>query len=376
MKKVEGPAPDTGKIEPAAKKPVLELPPTKDDKFDYVGWNFNFSKGPMMTVDQITELETKLNLQYSPSVIFGNTFGTLLCQERDFVYSINPIDMLRFTDFEHRKASLLVDYKDPSADLETINVLPDELKVAAAEHWAKRRMRTDAQGEKIEQLEHRGDWTFSSPYKGSIRQKSLLDRFSSPFHDWSKMSKDFLERAKEEKGEYPVSIQQTEEKIPFDRLGKENKIIFFTALNLYEDDLEDSGFSQASMKFRVMKDCFYAFIRSYVRIDNVMVRSIETRIFHDFTTDHILRQFSLKEASYDDLKAKGLEFTAQFNNDPHQADIISQHLKEVFTLTDRVNLPKSPTVFPIPSRESNAEVSKKPSQESNAEASKEPSPSK
>ncbi len=81
----------------------------------------------MMTVEQISELESKLGLQYTPSVIFGNTFGTLTCLERDFVFSINPIDMLRFTDFAFRKASLLTDYKVPTINLDSINVLPDEL---------------------------------------------------------------------------------------------------------------------------------------------------------------------------------------------------------------------------------------------------------
>ncbi len=81
--------------------------------------------------------------------------------------------------------------------------------------------------------------------------------------------------------------------------------------------MEDSGFSQATMKFRVMKDCFYTFIRSYIRIDNVMIRSMETRVFHDFKTNFMLRQFTQKEATWKDLKAAGHTFTSEFNNNPN-----------------------------------------------------------
>ena len=51
-----------------------------------------------------------------------------------------------------------------------------------------------------------------------------------------------------------------------------------------------------------MKDCFYGLNRSYIRVDNVAIRLLETRFFHDFNTEYILRQFSHKEISYQEME--------------------------------------------------------------------------
>ena len=81
---------------------------------------------------------------------------------------------------------------------------------------------------------------------------------------------------------------------------------------MYETDLEDSGYTMAQARFRVMNDCFYILLRSYVRVDGMRVRLMDTRIFHDFTTNYILREFTHKEADFTELRAAGFSPSSEW----------------------------------------------------------------
>lgn len=63
-------------------------------------------------------------------------------------------------------------------------------------------------------------------------------------------------------------------------LGVENVIKHYGEVLLYEDELGDKGFSKVNVRFRVMEDCYLILLRSYVRVDHVLVRIFDTRIFH------------------------------------------------------------------------------------------------
>jgi len=74
-------------------------------------------------------------------------------------------------------------------------------------------------------------------------------------------------------------------------LGPDNVIKAYGQVVLYEDELGDKGFSQVNVRFRVMKDCFFLLLRSYVRVDHVLVRILDTRIFHKFGSEELIRDF-------------------------------------------------------------------------------------
>jgi len=81
-------------------------------------------------------------------------------------------------------------------------------------------------------------------------------------------------------------------------LGQDNPILHFGQIYLFECDLEDCGYVFSQVRFRVMGDCFFALFRFYVRVDGVKVRVIDTRIFHEFGTDHLIREFKHMESDY------------------------------------------------------------------------------
>lgn len=50
-----------------------------------------------------------------------------------------------------------------------------------------------------------------------------------------------------------------------------------------------------------MPSSFFILLRYFLRVDNIMVRINDTRIFHDFSTDYILREYTNKESDTKDL---------------------------------------------------------------------------
>lgn len=53
---------------------------------------------------------------------------------------------------------------------------------------------------------------------------------------------------------------------------------------LFEDELGDKGYSKVNVRFRVMNDCFFVLHRSYTRVDHVLVRILDTRMYSKFPT--------------------------------------------------------------------------------------------
>jgi hypothetical protein len=134
----------------------------------------------------------------------------------------------------------------------------------------------------FKQIEIISDWTYSTPYKGNVRYLSKhTDR----------IKKETSLEIKSETQEGSIRVESTEEGIPFERLGRDNPIIHFGEVYLFEDDLGDQGYTCCNLRFRVMKDCLYVLVRYYLRVDEVLVRIFDTRIFHSFDKNYIIREF-------------------------------------------------------------------------------------
>ncbi|KAJ8970794.1 hypothetical protein NQ317_008305, partial [Molorchus minor] len=114
------------------------------------------------------------------------------------------------------------------------------------------------------------DWTFSTDYMGTVSNSAV--------------------------------ITNTDERIDIEKLKQKEKILFYQEMMLYEDELHDNGISSCTIKIRVMPSSFFVLLRFFLRVDNVMVRINDTRVFHDFTTDYVLREFTNRECGVNELK--------------------------------------------------------------------------
>jgi len=88
------------------------------------------------------------------------------------------------------------------------------------------------------------------------------------------------------------------EKIDTERLKKNDAILFFDEVHLFEDELDDNGVSIMTAKIRVMPSCFLVLLRFWLRIDHVLFNIIDTRLYHQFGTPFVLREHQTREAKY------------------------------------------------------------------------------
>lgn len=89
---------------------------------------------------------------------------------------------------------------------------------------------------------------------------------------------------------------------------------------LFEDELGDKGLSRSSVRFRIMDKCFFLLLRSYTRVDNVLVRILDTRIVHEYGANIIKRDFTHKESTYEELKQKQFDTSSKWSLSYHQSD--------------------------------------------------------
>lgn len=114
------------------------------------------------------------------------------------------------------------------------------------------------------------DWSFSTDYKGTMNAES------KPF-------------------------EPSDAPIPIELLKRPDPILFFDDVMLYEDELADNGISMLSCKIRVMPSRLLLLARFFMRLDNVVVRLRDTRVYVDFDTGEVIREYVAKEEQYDKL---------------------------------------------------------------------------
>ena len=82
-------------------------------------------------------------------------------------------------------------------------------------------------------------------------------------------------------------------------------ILLFDEILLYQDDLEDCGDVIFDAKLRVMPICWFILSRFFVRVDGVIVRIRDTRIFHRFGENMVHMEITWREADLAENVRKG-----------------------------------------------------------------------
>lgn len=205
---------------------------------------------------ELEEFEAALNLPHLPEMVFDANHLTLVHNPTGASLDFNALDALKMVDANQSSVT-----------------------VAAAEEW--RNARTDVECVSTGKVARPYDWTFTTAYKGTLTQK------------------------KSSSGDVAVlfQVEPTEEEIDLERLKKREKIEFLADMNLFEDELGDNGCSLLNVKLRAMPTSFFLLMRFYLRVDGRLVRIYDTRVFHDITTNYLLREFRQKESEWDDIHA-------------------------------------------------------------------------
>lgn len=142
------------------------------------------------------------------------------------------------------------------------------------------------------------DWTYTTTYPGHSLE------FPSTYASWTLANED-----------------NPRHTIPLAELTRQDPILYYAEIPLFEDELHDNGSSHLLTRIvssshltvtasepgpsqRVMPTCFFILSRFTLRVDNVLFRTYDTRIYHSFESSPplVVRETSGWEAPYDRIK--------------------------------------------------------------------------
>jgi type 2A phosphatase activator TIP41 len=162
------------------------------------------------------------------------------------------------------------------------------LKVAYARDWESTRENTTSS---IKEVVKPYDWSYSTNYMGTVQEPPSTSTSTSS-----------TSSASTGVGAGACQFQPTDRKIPIELLKRRDPILFFDDVVLYESELDDNGISIYSAKLRVHEKRMLLLCRLFMRLDNVLVRMRDTRVYVDFETDEVIREYTAKESSFEDVK--------------------------------------------------------------------------
>ena len=123
-----------------------------------------------------------------------------------------------------------------------------------------------------------------------------------------------------------ADFSPTSKPIPLELLKRPDPILFFDDVMLYEDELADNGIAMLSCKIRVMPARLLLLCRFFMRLDNVLLRLRDTRVYVDFEGKEVIREYVAKEEEYEKVRemlASRRDDVAAQLRDPNQlADLL------------------------------------------------------
>jgi len=268
------------------------------------GWRVRATKAPIIGDAQVEAASRALGgVLTVPEILFGNSSLELTHAASGVTLSFGALDALRAWRTED---------------------LPP-LKVTVAQQWQAAR-REEIQRQQAVVLEY--DWTYTTPYQGTVKRTlspaaaaaaaeaqhgsdgqqqleictSLGAQPQSPTaaaqaHEAANMAATATMTAASPHATAAAlphgsksSGSQSSAALPTwqptqrqaDRallLSRDEPILFFAEVPLYESELDDNGCSQLVAKVRVMPRCWLVLLRFWLRVDGSLVRLRETRLF-------------------------------------------------------------------------------------------------
>lgn len=100
------------------------------------------------------------------------------------------------------------------------------------------------------------------------------------------------------------NLEQSNTQIPLELLRRPDPIVHFEDLVLYEDELADNGITILSCKIRVMPQRLLLLSRFFLRLDDVVFRIRDTRVFVEFATGEVIREYTAREDQFETVRRK------------------------------------------------------------------------
>ncbi|KAI1609191.1 TIP41-like family-domain-containing protein [Exophiala viscosa] len=212
--------------------------------FSVEGFRITTQKLPILKAGPIEEMTANLGIA-PPEMIFGDNFVAI----------------------EHPQSHWGIKF-DAFGALDRVDKTGEKrLKVAYSKEWQQSREDTHDIKEVVKPF----DWSYTTDYKGDLAPES-------------------------------PAFQEGSDPIPLELLRRPDPILFFDDVILYEDELADNGITMISCKVRVMPARLLLLCRFFMRLDNVMLRLRDTRVYVDFGKREVIREYIAREEAYDKVR--------------------------------------------------------------------------
>ncbi|TBU47251.1 type 2A phosphatase activator TIP41 [Dichomitus squalens] len=228
-------------------------------------WTITASTNPISNAGQSDALQAAIGGIPLPEMTFGNNSLELEHKTSGWKYA--------FTTEEALKGVKNGELEDGDGGV----------KVGYADAWIKSRTNPLSQIPMPTTVPTKPyDWTYTTLYPGHLKS-------SSKDIKWK-----------------PAERNNTKHTIPLAELTRHDPILFYAEIPLYEDELHDNGASHLLVRIRVMPTCIFILQRFTLRVDNVLFRTYDTRIYHSFASSPslVVRETSGWEAPYERVKVR------------------------------------------------------------------------
>ena len=218
------------------------------------GFRITTHKLPILKAGPIEQMTEKLGIA-PPEMIFGDNCVAIENPASGWRINFNAFDAL--------------DRVDKTGG--------NMLKVAYSQEWQQNREHV---AEDIKEVVKPFDWSYSTDYAGTIDSST------------------------------GKRLEPTDMPIPIHLLTRPDPILFFDDVVLYEDELADNGIAMLSVKIRVMPARLLLLSRFFLRLDGVIFRIRDTRVYVEFATGEVIREYTAKEEKYEVVR-QGLAATRE-----------------------------------------------------------------
>ncbi|MCL7041137.1 hypothetical protein MKW94_021937 [Papaver nudicaule] len=258
------------------------------------GWEIESKNRSILSSLTYEQWGEKLQTSHLPEMVFGESSLVLWHLESGIKIHFNAFDAL-------------VGWKKEA--------LPP-VEVPAAAKWKFR-------SKLFQEVVFDYDYTFTTPYCGSETVKKNTEGEGNILNQEN----------------CNLEWEDSEEKIDIAALASKEPILFYDEAVLYEDELADNGVSLLTVKVRVMPSCWFLLLRFWLRVDGVLMRLRDTRMYCSFEKNanpFILRESCWREATFQSLSSKGYPSDSAAYSDPN---LISHRLPVVMQKTQKLKLP-------------------------------------
>ncbi|CAD7975913.1 unnamed protein product [Amoebophrya sp. A25] len=258
------------------------LPPVVNASYHHAGsgWTFKLFQSAMLESSAADKLAE--NLWPQPCMLFDAKME-VTTSTGETVLSVTTSDILQGMRMDMRKDSLS---DENNGNLLTTaggtqsccHSLLQPVRCQHADKWSQGRtqvQRTAAEVAK-EMSKPECDWTYTTSTRVSPSTSTSTRRsvpYTTVYHFCS--SADLANNSTAEQQPKPTTSL-----LPMPLLTRQSDPIeFYQQMYFFEDELDDEGSAHCTLKIRVQKNFFFILLQNEVRVDNVLVRKLETRFF-------------------------------------------------------------------------------------------------